>query len=118
MKLTTALENLSFHAYHGLYAHEREKGGTFIVTIKIDQEVPEHREFKRIEELINYEEIHKIIVEEMEIPREFIEDLARTILQRISNLLIELEVAISVKITKPDPAGLFGSGEASVTLAL
>ncbi len=118
MKLVTAIENLSFFAYHGLYPHEKENGATFIVSVWIEQELPESTYFKRLEELINYEQIFKIIQEEMDLKRDFIEDLGRTILQRIHNHLLELEVKVKVKVIKPDPAGLFGSGQASVTLEM
>ena len=116
MKLTTTLENLSFFAYHGLYDFEKERGANFFVDVEIHEEVPEDLRFKQLEEVINYEEIFNIIKEEMELRREFIEDLCRTILQRIHMHLIEKEVVISVKITKPNPGGAFGSGAASVKL--
>jgi 7,8-dihydroneopterin aldolase/epimerase/oxygenase len=118
MKLTTALENLSFFARHGLYAFEREKGATFIVDVFIDEEVDERARFQELSEVINYEEIFAIIKEEMELPRDFIEEVARTILQRIHSHLSEKEIFVKVKITKPDPGGAFGTGAAAVTLAL
>jgi dihydroneopterin aldolase len=118
MKLTTSLENLSFFAYHGLYDFEKERGANFFVDVEIVEEVPEDRAFRDLEEVINYEEIFKIITEEMEIRREFIEDLCRTILQRIHLHLAEKEVSVTVKITKPNPGGAFGSGAASVKLFL
>jgi len=118
MKLTTALENLSFFAHHGLYAFERERGATFVVDVWIDEEVGVENRFNELSSVINYEEIFGIIKEEMELPRDFIEEVARTILQRIHNHLTHLEVRVSVKITKPDPGGAFGTGAASVRLSL
>ncbi len=116
MKLTTTLENLSFFAYHGLYDFEKERGANFFVDIEILEEVPEDRRFKQLEEVINYEEIFNIIKEEMEIRRDFIEDLCRTILQRIHLHLAEKDISVSVKITKPNPGGAFGGGAAAVKL--
>ncbi|MDZ4668291.1 MAG: dihydroneopterin aldolase [bacterium] len=116
MKLQTALENLDFFAYHGLYKEESEKGGIFRVDIWIDEEISHEQDLSKIQGLINYENIFKIVQEEMQIRREMIEDLAKTILQRIAHHLTERDTIITVKITKPNPGGLFGSGSASVTL--
>ena len=116
MKLQTALENLEFFAYHGMYPEEKVKGGMFKVDVWIDEDLPESRDLQTIENLIHYEEIFNIIKSEMEIKRDFIEDLAKSILQKIQQHLSHKEILITVKISKPDPAGKFGSGAASVTL--
>ena len=116
MKLQTALENLEFFAYHGLYAEEHEKGGMFKVDVWIDEELPDDHNLSAITGVINYEEIFKIVQEEMQIRRDMIEDLGKTILQRINHHLIDREVITPVKITKPNPGGRFGSGAASITV--
>jgi len=116
MKLQTALEGLEFFAYHGLYPFEKEKGGKFLVDVWITEEVEESTPLKEINQVINYEAIFNVIKEEMEIRRDLIEDLAKTILARIGHQLLDKNAAIKVKITKPNPGGLFGSGAASVCL--
>lgn len=118
MKLQTALEGLEFFAFHGLYPFEQEKGGKFLVDVWIDEVIEESNPLKEINQVINYEEIYTIIKEEMEIRRDLIEDLAKTILARIGHQLLDRNVAIKVKITKPNPGGIFGSGAASVSLEL
>ncbi len=116
MKLQTALENLSFFAYHGLYPEEKTNGGNFSVDVWIDQEVPEGHNMQDLKGLVNYEEIFQIIKSEMEIRRDLIEDLAKTMLDRINQHLVDKDVLVTLKITKPNPGGRFGSGAASVTL--
>lgn len=117
MKLQTALENLEFFAYHGLYAEEKEKGGFFKVDIWIDEELADDKVLSDLNKLINYEHLYTIVQEEMQNRRDLIEDLAKTILQRLSNHLFDRgNLIITVKVTKQNPAGKFGSGSASVTL--
>ena len=118
MKLQTALEGLAFYAYHGLYAFEKEKGAEFFVDVIITEEVEDTNPLNEINQVINYEEIFTIVKEEMEIRRDLIEDLAKTILTRIGHQLLDKNAAIKVKITKPNPGGLFGSGAASVSLEI
>lgn len=101
---------------HGLYPEEKLIGGIFKVDLWVDEEVPDDKDFHKLANLINYEQLYSIVKEEMFIKRDFIEDLAKSILQRTSNLLNNKDVLITVKITKMDPAKKFGSGSASVTL--
>ena len=117
MQITTALENIRFFAYHGMYPEEKIKGAEFIVDVWVSGEVTDETEFRKLEELVNYEQIYSILTDEMDKPRDFIEDLAKTILDRVFSLLTQKDFQVKVKITKPNPAGLFGSGAASVMLS-
>jgi dihydroneopterin aldolase len=116
MKLQTALEKLEFFAYHGLYPEEKMNGANFLVDVWIDEEFDEAKDMSSLENLINYEDIFKLIQEEMNIRRDFIEDLGKTILERILLHLSDRDVLVTIKITKPNPGGRFGSGAASITL--
>ncbi len=87
-----------------------------MVDVWIDEEFDGERDMTQIENLINYEDIFTIIKEEMEIRRDFIEDLGKTILERILLHLSDRDVLVTIKITKPNPGGRFGSGSASITL--
>ncbi|OYU95706.1 MAG: hypothetical protein CFE21_11245 [Bacteroidetes bacterium B1(2017)] len=118
MKLQTALEDLEFFAYHGLYAEEKIKGGIFKVDVWIDEEVADDTDLSKLENLVNYEDAFHVIKAEMEIPRQFIEDLAQSMIAKLEDRFAEKDLMITLKITKPNPAGKFGSGAASVTLQL
>lgn len=119
MKLTTALENVKFYAYHGMYDFEQERGGEFIVNITVDEEIDDHAPLNNIEKLVNYETLFAIAKEEMANTRHFIEDVARSMLQRVSHGLLGKQVEVTVKITKLNPAGKFTpDSSASVTLKI
>jgi len=116
MKLQTALENLEFFAYHGLYEEEKINGGIFKVDVWIDAEYEDDCDLSKLENLVNYEDAFAVIKAEMEIPRQFIEDLAQRIIAKLEDCFAEKDLIITLKVTKPNPAGKFGSGAASVTL--
>lgn len=118
MKLVTALENLKFFAYHGLYEFEKKQGADFFVDVFIEEDINISNNLQALDEIINYEDIFAIVSEEMTKSRSYIEDVAKRILQRISHYLIVRKVKITVKITKPNPGGKFGSGAASVSLSI
>ena len=115
MTYITTVNGLEFYAHHGLYAEERLIGGIFRVDMKVSLE--KNDAINSLEEAVNYEWLVAIAKEEMDQPNELIETVAQNILKRIQNLHVNAR-SIEVTIHKPNPAGLFKSGEASVTLAI
>ncbi len=115
MKLVTALEKLEFFAFHGIYAEEKTIGGKFTLDIWIEQDVPDEIEFKKINEVLDYEKIYAIVKNEMNQPKDLIEEVAKNILDKIELQNADL-VSIKIKITKHNPAGKFEKGDASVML--
>jgi 7,8-dihydroneopterin aldolase/epimerase/oxygenase len=118
MKLQIALENLEFFAYHGLYDIEKINGAIFKVDVWIDAEYEDNIDLSKLENLVNYEDAFAVIKAEMEIPRQFIEDLAQSMIAKLEDRFAEKDLMITLKITKPNPAGKFGSGAASVTIQM
>lgn len=106
------LNHLKFYAYHGLYDFEREKGGEFIVDVKIDS--PDHDTYLKLEHLINYEEIYRIVNQQMQVPKDFIEEVARLILNDLKLYFNDAQW-IEVKLTKCAPPIPGMNGSATVT---
>jgi dihydroneopterin aldolase len=117
MNLQTALENMEFFSYHGLYPDEKVKGGKFTVAIYIDEQCADNKEFKGINEVINYEMVYEIVKKEMDISRDLIEEVASNILRKINMTFSSVE-NITVYITKHNPASNFNGANAKVRLSL
>ncbi len=83
MNTRIELKGLKFFAYHGLYDQEREKGSWFNVDICFDCDASKAIISDSIEGTVNYEEVYKIVKEEMEIPSKLIEHVAGRIHQRL-----------------------------------
>jgi len=77
------LKGLKFFAYHGLYDHEREKGSWFKVDVCFDCNATEAIKNDSIEGTVNYEEVYKIVKEEIEISSKLIEHVAGRIHNRL-----------------------------------
>jgi 7,8-dihydroneopterin aldolase/epimerase/oxygenase len=90
------LTGMKFFAYHGLYEHEREKGSWFKVDICFDCDASKAIKHDSIEGTVNYEEVYRIVKEEMEISSKLIEHVAG----RIHNRLQEEVKGISKLVTK------------------
>ncbi len=117
MNLQTALENMEFFSYHGLYPDEKVKGGKFTVAVYIDEQCADNKEFKGINEVINYEMVYEIVKKEMDISRDLIEEVASNILRKINMTFSSVE-NITVYITKHNPASNFNGANAKVRLSL
>jgi 7,8-dihydroneopterin aldolase/epimerase/oxygenase len=114
MKYTTTLNGLEFYGYHGLYAEEQVLGANFGVDIKVTLEIS--KPIESLEDAVNYEVLFTIAKEEMSIRQDLIETVAQRILARLQKHFNELG-SIEVTIYKPNPAGVFKSGVASVTFS-
>jgi dihydroneopterin aldolase len=77
------LSGMKFFAYHGLYDHEREKGSWFKVDVSFDYDASNAIQNDSITGTVNYEEVYKIVKEEMEISSKLIEHVAGRIHNRL-----------------------------------
>jgi 7,8-dihydroneopterin aldolase/epimerase/oxygenase len=107
------LFDLRFYAYHGLYQVERDRGGDFVVDVVI--ETDDKPSYHNLEDVVNYEEVYRIVQEQMTQPRDFIEEVARAIKQQ---LLQHFQHAKQVQVTltkcAPPIEGMSGSARVRV----
>ena len=90
------LEGLEFHAYHGVYAHERSSGNKFELDVVIETEFAESAFQDDLSGTINYEEVYAVAKAEMERPSKLLERVGHSIAERI---LVVFPEAISVQIS-------------------
>ena len=97
-----SLEGLEFHAFHGVYPHERESGNWFEVDIAVETQMLEGAIEDDLSKTVNYETLYQFVKEEMEKPSKLLETVAEQIAVRV---LRELTVVIQVelKISKLNP---------------
>lgn len=96
------LEGLEFHAYHGVYPHERDSGNWFEVDISVDTDFSEAARTDELSGTVNYETLFRIIKEEMEKPSRLLETVAENIVKNIFRDLARVE-SLSLKISKLNP---------------
>src|SRR5687768_17415368 len=96
------LEGLEFHAYHGVYPHERDSGNWFEVDITVDTDFSEGAAHDEISGTVNYETLFSIIKDEMEKPSKLLETVAELIVKRVLKDLPAVE-KVELKISKLNP---------------
>jgi 7,8-dihydroneopterin aldolase/epimerase/oxygenase len=97
-----SLEGLEFHAYHGVYPHERDSGNWFEVDIAVETDFSEGAARDEISGTVNYETLFSFIKEEMEKPSKLLETVADQIVKRVLKDLPAVE-KVEVKISKLNP---------------
>ncbi len=97
-----ALEGLEFHAFHGVYPHERESGNWFEVDISVETDFSAAAQRDDLEGTVNYEALYSIVKGEMEKPSKLLESVAEKI---VNDVLRELKAVILVElsISKTNP---------------
>ena len=77
-----SLEGLEFHAYHGVYAHERSSGNKFEVDIIVETEFSDSAFHDDLSGTINYEILYAIVKEEMAKPAKLLETVGNAIAEQ------------------------------------
>jgi dihydroneopterin aldolase len=97
-----ALEGLEFHAFHGVYPHERESGNWFEVDISVETDFSLAAATDELVGTVNYETLFKVVKAEMEQPSKLLE----TVAEKIANDVLEIfpnVIYVELKISKLNP---------------
>jgi dihydroneopterin aldolase len=96
------LEGMTFFSHHGYYAHERIRGGNFIVDVIMDADIEKAAINDDLLATINYETVYRICSEIMEQPVHLIETLAFRMAHEIRKQFPEA-ASVAVRIHKLSP---------------
>jgi len=95
------LNDLRFHAFHGLYPEEKLTGSEFRVDVSFEF-LPEKEVIQNINETIDYSEVFALIKDQMEIPRELLETLVAEMAEAIHARFTSIK-SIQIAVTKLYP---------------
>jgi len=77
------LEGLEFFAFHGYYDEEQKIGNKYGVDITIESALDKAGADDKLSETIDYEELYKIILEEMGKPSRLLENIGSRIMKSV-----------------------------------
>ncbi len=106
------LDNLRFHAFHGVLPQERITGNDYRVSLRIAYDISRAMESDRVEDTLNYAEVFELVRQEMAVPCNLIERVAGRIGDRLFREfpeIGELDLRI-VKVNPPMGADCEGAG--------
>ncbi len=99
---TILLENMKFHAFHGVLPEEQIVGNTYSVTVKFSFDFSKAAREDDLDETINYAEVYELIKKEMNQASKLIEHVAQRILDRISGQFPQIK-SLEVQLSKHNP---------------
>jgi dihydroneopterin aldolase len=76
-KVWIGLEGMEFYAYHGVYEEERKIGGKYIVDVLVHTNAKDAELHDDLNGTVNYEQIYKVVDQNMQQPVKLIERLAQ-----------------------------------------
>jgi dihydroneopterin aldolase len=97
-----ALEGLEFHAFHGVYPHERESGNWFEVDIAVETDFSLAAATDELGGTVNYESLFKVVKEEMEAPSKLLETVAEKVATDVLRIFPNV-ISVEFKISKLNP---------------
>ncbi len=106
------LDNLRFHAYHGVLPQERTVGNDYTVSARIKYDISSAMVTDQVEDTLNYAEVFQVISQEMSVPSSLIERVAGRIGDRLFRrfpTIEEMELRI-MKMNPPMGADCEGAG--------
>ncbi len=110
------LEGLEFHAYHGVYPHERSSGNKFEVDVSVETAINPSAFEDDLGGTINYEALYDLVKLEMAKPSKLLERVGHAIAGRIlSTFPHALSVQINIAKFNPPIGGV--CRKASVTIS-
>lgn len=97
-----SLEGIQFFAYHGFHSEERKIGNKYEIDLNIQADLGTSTTTDDLSQTVDYEQVYKIIKNEIEIPTKLLEKIAHRILD---SLLVKFPqiVAIEVSVSKFNP---------------
>lgn len=98
--LTIGLEEVHFHAFHGLYPEEAIIGNEFIVDVHVT--IPGTHPVDSISETVNYQGLYNIVKKIMAIPQPLLEQVVYSMSDAIKHKYPEIQRSV-VSLRKMNP---------------
>ena len=112
--LTIHLNNLIFHAYHGIYKEEKIIGNNFEVNVEVTFDAKQ--EIININQTVDYVSLHGIIKKVMDTPTQLLETVVQEMAAQIKLFDTKItSVMVSVKKLNPAIANFAGTVGISYT---
>ena len=102
MKTTVFLDEVRFHAFHGVMPQERAVGADFTVSLRVEYDFIKAAESDVLDDTISYAEIYEMVKSEMERPSQLLEHVALRIVKAVASRWPKVE-KIDIRLAKDNP---------------
>jgi len=110
------LTGLEFHAYHGIYPHERSSGNKFEVDVEVETQFSASAFHDDLSGTVDYEDLYALVKAEMEKPSKLLETVGHAIAVRtLETFSNALSVAVNISKFNPPIGGVCRKATVSVS---
>lgn len=102
MKTSVFINNIRFHAQHGVMPQERVVGADFIVSVRLGYDFTKAAETDNIADTLSYAEVYELLKKEMETPSKLLEHAAGRMVESLRKTFPEIH-SIDLSLTKLNP---------------
>ena len=96
------LRNVRFHAFHGVLPQERQVGGDFLLSLRVEYPLAKAMESDDVADTLNYATLFDIAKREMDIPSQLLEHVAGRIVNAVMTAFPAV-TSIDLELTKVNP---------------
>ena len=102
MESTILLNNVRFHAFHGVMPQERSVGADFTLSLRLEADVWNAVWTDELNHTISYAEVYEAVADEMRTPSALLDHVAGRIVRHLFTTFPTL-YAISIRLLKDNP---------------
>lgn len=96
------IENMEFYAFHGCYEQEQVVGNKFLVSLSYQTDMRDLVQSDNIIDAVSYLEVYQVVKEQMMIPSNTIEYVAKRILDSVMDNFLSIK-HLTIKLSKMNP---------------
>jgi dihydroneopterin aldolase len=109
------LNGLEFHAYHGIYPHERSSGNKFEVDVEVETQFSASAFQDDLSGTVDYENLYALVKAEMDKPSKLLETVGHGIaVKTLENFPNALSVSVNISKFNPPIGGVCRKATVSV----
>ena len=101
-KTAIFLDEVRFHAFHGVMPQERAVGADFTVSLRVEYDFTKAAESDVLDDTISYAEIYEVVKSEMEQPSQLLEHVALRIVKAVAARWHRIDT-IDLRLAKDNP---------------
>ena len=102
MNTSIFLDEVRFHAFHGVMPQERAVGADFTVWLKVGYDFVKAAESDELIDTISYADLYEVVKAEMEKPSQLLEHVALRIINAITSRWPRIDT-IDLRLAKDNP---------------
>ena len=102
MQTRVFLDEVRFHAFHGVMPQERKVGADFTVSLQVEYDFTRAAQTDNLDDTVSYADLYEIVSGEMAVPSKLLEHVAGRIVMAVVAKYPHVH-SVNIRIVKDNP---------------